>query len=659
MTTDPAIAYDDYSRANLRECYFHSFTGKNLPRVTYRKFSKSAADCPNDAARRGFIDEFCKSLADLKLEGDWQKMKFFLPDYARAGLSGDEIGKVENALAQKRKRRNEKLLEVYPHCSDEFSTRIEFLDAAFGSERYGLFDETSRIFTLGSCFALNIAEHLRQKGFAVGHCDQAEDLNSPFSNAKMLAVCAAPAPLKAAYVEHWVRFLYPADKGVDFEAVIKNELHRLEKLAESLKSAEFLIITCGNVLDYFMTAAAASAGYEIGPPVAPKFLSISHDEDIDLRSHLTHKLKEAGSEFRLGTYPEAVAALDALYAAIRNINPHAPILLTLSPVPIGNALGIVHARKLGAIEIDCLSKSLLKAALDDVMERKKSDRKLFYFPSFEIVRWVGPCMDAAVLGKEDASSRHVSEHVLTGVYEYFIHKFGRGAAPDQESVMEHTAVKTEYSRQQPSERYRQLLEQYQHLHLHGTTDTKPEEMFAGISLPHQAPRIGMLAKRTKAQTLLDYGCGKGKLYQVASITAGNAEYPSIKAFWGVKEITLYDPAYPPYTELPQGKFDGVICTDVLEHCPEEDLPWILAELFSYARHFVFANIACYAAKRILPNGENAHCTIQPPAWWKTTIERIASGFPQVQYQFVVTEVALGDDGAVIRKESVIERIFRR
>ena len=44
-------------------------------------------------------------------------------------------------------------------------------------------------------------------------------------------------------------------------------------------------------------------------------------------------------------------------------------------------------------------------------------------------------------------------------------------------------------------------------------------------------------------------------------------------------ITCYDPGYEPHSRLPQGKFDGVLCTDVLEHCPQDDLEWIVGELF--------------------------------------------------------------------------------
>ena len=104
-------------------------------------------------------------------------------------------------------------------------------------------------------------------------------------------------------------------------------------------------------------------------------------------------------------------------------------------------------------------------------------------------------------------------------------------------------------------------------------------------------------------------------------------FDSLQDYWGVEQITCYDPAHAPFQILPEGPFDGVICTDVLEHCPEEDLPWILDELFSLAGKFVYANVACYPANKNLPDGENAHCTLRPPAWWEILISAIAGTYP--------------------------------
>ena len=194
-----------------------------------------------------------------------------------------------------------------------------------------------------------------------------------------------------------------------------------------------------------------------------------------------------------------------------------------------------------------------------------------------------------------------------------------------------------YTRASPSPRYRRLLEQYQQMHLLGDqhTGAPPEQTFPGESLPRQAPHIKRLIKLTGAATLLDYGCGKGQQYLPRRTTDADEgiEYPDIQSYWGVRAIQRYDPAYQPFTQLPTGKFEGVICTDVLEHCPEDDIPWILGELFGYATKFVFANVACFPARKKLPSGGNAHCTIKPVKWWEDQLERAARSNPKAVYEF--------------------------
>ena len=193
-----------------------------------------------------------------------------------------------------------------------------------------------------------------------------------------------------------------------------------------------------------------------------------------------------------------------------------------------------------------------------------------------------------------------------------------------------------YSRAAPSPRYRRLIEQYQHMHLHGEQHLgiPPENTFPGASLPKQAPGIKRLIKATGAATILDYGCGKGQQYwprRTADPDEG-VEYPDIKSYWGVQAIQCYDPAYQPHNNLPAGKFDGVVCTDVLEHCPEEDIDWIIAELFGYATRFVFATVACYPASKHLPNGENAHVTIRAPEWWEGPFAAAAARYPAIEWE---------------------------
>lgn len=195
-----------------------------------------------------------------------------------------------------------------------------------------------------------------------------------------------------------------------------------------------------------------------------------------------------------------------------------------------------------------------------------------------------------------------------------------------------------YSRNNPSPKYQELVAIYRTLHLEGDAalQYQAKDMFKGYTMLNSAAAIRSYITRTHAQTILDYGCGKGQQYEARNVEIpGKGLVNSVQEYWGVDSITRYDPAYTPFSTLPEGTFDGVICTDVLEHCPEMDIPWILSELFRYAERFVYANVASYPAKKTLPNGENAHCTIQPPQWWKQRILEAAETNPDVIYNFCI------------------------
>lgn len=201
-------------------------------------------------------------------------------------------------------------------------------------------------------------------------------------------------------------------------------------------------------------------------------------------------------------------------------------------------------------------------------------------------------------------------------------------------------MSTTFGRSSPSARYRELLAQYRHLHVHGEErlNLPPEKTYNGRSLPRHAGRIKELIDAHQARTLLDYGSGKGHQYLPVEVRTGDGRvFRSIPDFWGVA-VTCYDPAYEPFSQLPSGQFDGVISTDVLEHCPEQDIPWILDEMFSFARKFVFANVACYPAMKHLPNGENAHCTVRDAAWWDQRLRVAAALHPHIRYEFLLDEL---------------------
>jgi tetratricopeptide (TPR) repeat protein len=206
------------------------------------------------------------------------------------------------------------------------------------------------------------------------------------------------------------------------------------------------------------------------------------------------------------------------------------------------------------------------------------------------------------------------------------------------------------TRENPTPRYRELVQLYQRLHVAGDPahGVPAESLFQGTSFAPQAHRIRSLIARTGARTILDYGSGKGSQYEWRDFELpGVGRIASMQSYLGVDAIHCYDPCFPPHSVLPQGRFDGVVASDVLEHYPEEDLEWIIAELFSYANRFVFANVANYPARKTLPNGENAHVTQRAPKFWQDLFGRAARPHPEVQWEVYVTQ--LSESGGFVQR----------
>jgi SAM-dependent methyltransferase len=138
------------------------------------------------------------------------------------------------------------------------------------------------------------------------------------------------------------------------------------------------------------------------------------------------------------------------------------------------------------------------------------------------------------------------------------------------------------------------VDQYRILH-----QTNPDYGASSIKFIEE---ISLFIEHVRPRKVLDFGCGKGTL-----IHALAHRYPGI-SFVG------YDPAIPGREHLPDEAFDLVINTDVLEHIPEQTLPEVLKKISKLSQN-VYFNLHHAATRTILPNGENAHCTIKPPEWY--------------------------------------------
>jgi hypothetical protein len=150
-----------------------------------------------------------------------------------------------------------------------------------------------------------------------------------------------------------------------------------------------------------------------------------------------------------------------------------------------------------------------------------------------------------------------------------------------------------------SEKYTEAVDRARAHHLSSKT-------YSGRLLRPHALAIWQLIERYGIGSVLDYGAGKGQQYTWES-DGKTADVPAgwtIERFWGV-EVDKFDPAWPPYSEMPPKRhqpcgWDLVLCTHVLGSVPLVDLPAFIRHVASHA------NAALYIAEKIGEVGKSVN-----------------------------------------------------
>jgi hypothetical protein len=136
------------------------------------------------------------------------------------------------------------------------------------------------------------------------------------------------------------------------------------------------------------------------------------------------------------------------------------------------------------------------------------------------------------------------------------------------------------------------LEQQKILH------ENPEYGVASLAF---APTVAKIIRANDCKSLCDYGAGKKNLQKVLNQSGLEFVYHP------------YDPVFPEYG--PPRAADLVCCIDVLEHVEPEFIDAVLADLQRIMPKIGFLSIHTQAAVKVLPDGRNAHLTIEPASWW--------------------------------------------
>ena len=234
--------------------------------------------------------------------------------------------------------------------------------------------------TLGSCFAQNLARRLRAANFTAHNEEIGEEVNSTYAN---------------RYLLEWV------EKGVvDAHTQAMDEAYgpgSRERLRRAFVSSQVVVMTLGVAACFF----DSDGGFVFMPQHA----------------HTTAAAL-AGYVMRTTTVAENVENIRRIIESVRRLSgPDMRIVLTVSPVPIAGTTEFESA-----VTADCVSKSTLRVACHEVVSAQLGDG-VIYWPSFEIVRWLGPHFGPEarrVYGGDDGNPRHVSEWWVDLIVRQFL-----------------------------------------------------------------------------------------------------------------------------------------------------------------------------------------------------------------------------------------------
>jgi tetratricopeptide (TPR) repeat protein len=243
----------------------------------------------------------------------------------------------------------------------------------------------TRFTTMGSCFASEISKKLQARGYTSTHFEVSEFVNSTYAN----------------------RFMVDWALG-ECEGQPKE---RLDELFAGIN------ITPADLLDYWTNADVLV--YTLG--VAPAFFEKGTRNFIMPKgSALNARALAERYEFRTTDVAENLDNLDYIYSRIRsfNVNPHLKFVITLSPVPLKASFEFESA-----MFADCLSKSTLRVVAHEFI---KTHGTVLYWPSFEIVKWLGAHV-GPFYGTDDGASWHISEDLVHVITDLFIEHFSTDA----------------------------------------------------------------------------------------------------------------------------------------------------------------------------------------------------------------------------------------
>lgn len=241
--------------------------------------------------------------------------------------------------------------------------------------------KTTRFFTMGSCFARNLARSLQKSGYMAAHMEISEYINTTFAN--------------RVFVD-WL-------SGAEIDDAIRERIAELlpsgwskENTLDVIKGANVFILTLG---------------------VAPAFFDRATGDFVLPRpSALNSRVLAEKYRYRTTSVQENVDNVLYLINFVRSISPDIKIVVTVSPVPL-----VASFEYESAVQADCLSKSTMRLVAHEVVNNSNIEN-ILYWPSFEVFRWAGSNA-SNFYAADDGAAWHVSEEKVGGTIKAFVDMF--------------------------------------------------------------------------------------------------------------------------------------------------------------------------------------------------------------------------------------------
>ncbi|MCO6441865.1 MAG: mitochondrial fission ELM1 family protein [Nitrococcus mobilis] len=168
----------------------------------------------------------------------------------------------------------------------------------------------------------------------------------------------------------------------------------------------------------------------------------------------------------------------------------------------------------------------------------------------------------------------------------------------------------------PSAGYRALQRRFRDLPAAAVAD-------AGFS---EWPALRRLLQRSKPRTVLEFGFASAHGQPTGERDRRMPE-------WTVERRA---PGEPPWEKGEAARsFDAVLCRRALEYFPDEDLPWLIDELFALSDRLLHVEVDDAAPLKRLPDGSTLEIAPRQPARWFACFEQASRRHPRVHYQLVL------------------------